>query len=192
MNPRISKGFTVIELMITLSVAAILLAMAIPSFTTMTMNNRITTQANEFLSAMVLARSEALKRVSRVTVCSSSNGTSCASTGGWEQGWIVFNDKDNDAQVDSTVVPATNEPILRYTQAITGGNTLRGSTNVAAYVSFVSSGNTRLRLSDGGGPQLGTLVLCDSRGAGAHARTLRVSVTGRTGVSTTVPVSCGT
>ena len=179
MNSRITKnGFTVIDLMMTLAVAAVLLALAIPSFNTLALNKRITAQTNEFLSSLALARSEALKRVSPVTVCRSANGTTCANSGGWEQGWIVFNDKDKDAQVDST-----NEPILKYVTTLPGGNTLRGSTNVARHITFVSSGSA---------VQLGTLALCDERGAGEHARSINVSITGRSRVESTAPVSCGT
>lgn len=190
MNLRITKkGFTVIDLMMTLAVAAVLLALAIPSFNTLALNKRITAQTNEFLSSLALARSEALKRVSPVTVCRSANGTTCANSGGWEQGWIVFNDKDKDAQVDSTGNAATNEPILKYVTTLPGSNTLRGSTNVASYISFVSSGSTQLT---SGAAQLGTLVLCDERGAGDHARIVSLSITGRSRVTSTAPTSCGT
>ena len=175
------KGFTIVELIIGLSVAAILLSLAVPSFSTLVMNNRITTQANEFISSLALARSQALKRVSRVTVCGSADGASCAGSGGWQQGWIVFADDDNDAAVDG------GEEILRVYSALEGGNTLVGNTNVANYISYVASGSTRLT---GGAFQTGTLVLCDSRGAGPHARAINVSVTGRSRVEDTSPVTC--
>ena len=78
MNAEAQKGFTLIEFIIALAVAAVLLTLAVPTFGTVTMNKRITAQTNDFISTLALARAEALKRVSRVTVCRSANGTACA------------------------------------------------------------------------------------------------------------------
>ncbi len=181
MKEYTQKGFTLIEMIIAMAVAATLLSLAIPSFSTLNQNKRITTQSNDFISTLVLARSQALKRVSRVTVCRSSDGAACAGSGGWEQGWIVFADTDNDATVD------TGEDILRVYSALDGGNTLRGSSSVASYISYVATGRTKLT---GGGLQTGTLVLCDERGSGEHARAINVSATGRSRVESTAPVTC--
>lgn len=181
-----TRGFTLVEVMISVVAAAVLLALATPSFTEFTKNKRITTQANEFISSLALARSEALKRVERVTVCSSPNGTTCASSGNWNQGYIVFNDKNNNGQVNPTGDPNTNEAILKVVSALAGANTLDGSSTVAAYVSYVSSGHSR---TTGGAFQSGTIALCDDRGA-AHGKEISVSVTGRVRVETGAPASC--
>lgn len=181
MEAHPQKGFTLMELIAALTVAAVLLLLAIPSLSTLIMNKRITTQTNDFIAVLALARSEALKRVARVTVCKSANGTACAGSGGWEQGWIVFADTDNDATVDN------GEAILQVHSALEGGSTLRGNTNVASYISFVASGTARLT---SGAFQSGALVLCDERGAGEHARGIGISVTGRSRVEYTAPVSC--
>lgn len=181
MNKGAHKGFTFIELVTTLAVGAILLTIAMPTFTTLMMDKRITTQTNDFISTLMLARAESLKRVSRVTVCKSSNGTACTGSGGWEQGWIVFADADNDATVDN------GEAILQVRSTLDGNNTLRGTANVDDYISFVSSGSPRLT---NGAFQSGTLVICDERGAGEDARAVNVSVTGRSRVENTAPDSC--
>src|SRR4030067_1077024 len=95
-------GFTLIELMVTLAVGAILLSVAVPSFSTMIMNNRLITQTNDFVTALNIARSEAIKRSGRVTMCKSNDNTACdISATGWVQGWIIFVDSDNDAQADA-------------------------------------------------------------------------------------------
>ena len=170
MKQHAQTGFSLTELITASAIAAILLSLAIPNLTTLTMNKRINAQANDFISTLVLARSQALKRVSRVTVCISANGIACIGTGGWEQGWIVFVDDNNNAQVNG------GEEILQINSTLEGGNTLRGSSNVDTYISYVASGVTKLT---GGGFQAGTLVLCDDRGSGVNARTINISVTGR-------------
>ena len=97
----LQRGFTLIELIITMVVAGVLLAVAIPSFTAMIKNNRLATSANAFVTAANIARSEAIKRGVRVTVCKSADGASCTTSDDWDQGWIVFADLDNNATVDA-------------------------------------------------------------------------------------------
>lgn len=82
-------GFTLVELMITLAVFAVLLAIMVPSYSDMTLGSKLRSQANDLVAGAVLARSEAIKRNQQVSLCASSNGTSC--TGTWSQGWIVIN-----------------------------------------------------------------------------------------------------
>lgn len=85
---RRSHGFTMIELMVTLTVLGILLGVGIPSFNTIMLNSRTSGLANDFTSAVNVARSEAVKRAQQVTVCPSQDFTSCS--GVWLDGWIVI------------------------------------------------------------------------------------------------------
>ncbi|MDP4529753.1 GspH/FimT family pseudopilin [Alkalimonas delamerensis] len=87
--PR-DKGFTLIELMVTVAVMAITLTVAVPAFTQLINGNRLTSQANEVLSALSYARSEAIRRNDDVVFCHSPNGTSCSAPSGNWQGWILF------------------------------------------------------------------------------------------------------
>jgi len=87
-------GFTMIELMVTLAVAAILVTVAVPSFQTMIESNALTSQINLFIGSLNAARSEAVKRGKQVTLCKSVNGSSCAGAG-YEAGWIVFVDTND-------------------------------------------------------------------------------------------------
>nr|WP_277347496.1 GspH/FimT family pseudopilin [Wenzhouxiangella sp. XN79A] len=84
------RGFTLMELLLAIAILAIVTTAALPSFTQIIQNNRLSGQTNEFVTSMQYARSEALKRGDPVTVCASSNGTSCG--GNWNQGWIVIAD----------------------------------------------------------------------------------------------------
>ncbi len=183
-----NKGFTLVELMITLAEAAILVTLAIPSFTTFVKNNRLITQANDFVTALNLARSEAIRRGDRVTLCKSSDQVSCAGSGSWDQGWIVFVDVNDDGVVSN---PATN--VLRVHDGLEGNVTLKGDAALAAYVSYVSTGATR---QIGGSPsatQSGVLALCDDRGFVNEAKGIQISATGRvsaTSATSSAATSC--
>ena len=83
------RGFTLVELMITLVVVGILLSLAVPSFNDAALGSKLTGFANDLVASAQTARSEAIKRNAAVTMCRSTDGTSCAASGGWEAGWIL-------------------------------------------------------------------------------------------------------
>ncbi|WP_428624227.1 GspH/FimT family pseudopilin, partial [Sedimenticola sp.] len=160
-------GFTLIELLVTIAIAAILLTVAVPSFSTIVKNNRLVSQANEVVTAMLVARSESVKRGGRVAVCASANPTAATPTcatapASWESGWVVFVDSNSNQGFDA------GEEII---QANTGlnVNTLRST---AAVVSYVSSGS----ITPTGNTY--TITLCDDRGA-SEARAINVRASGR-------------
>lgn len=155
-----TKGFTLIELMVTLSVAAILLGLAAPSFNEIIKNTRLTTEINGLSASLNLARSESIKRSLTVTVCKSNNRTSCG--GNWQDGWIVFEDIDDDGVVDS------GETLIRVSSALSSGHTLVfPNKNRVTYKStgFAIGYNS-------------TFTLCDDRGI-TDAKGLVVSNSGR-------------
>lgn len=168
------NGFSLIELIVTLAIAAILLTVAVPSFTTMLQNNRLSTQTGDIISALNLARSEAIKRGTRVTVCKSNNRQNCTVQNDWSQGWIVFAESTSE-----DAIRQGDEPILRMQGPLDGNNTLVGNGNgsggVTDYVSYVANGFSRLK---NGGMQAGTLTLCDA--GKLKARDIIISATGRT------------
>jgi type IV fimbrial biogenesis protein FimT len=83
-------GFTLVELIVTVSVASVLLAVAVPSFNEMIVSSRLTAQSNDMLAAINLARSEAIKRNASVTLCrAEASSTTCAAGAGVWQNWII-------------------------------------------------------------------------------------------------------
>lgn len=137
------NGFTLIELMITISVLGILLAIASPNLQSFITRNRLVAVNNELLTAINFARSEALKRASDVSLCkSSSPWTGCG--GSWSNGWIVFVDK-------GTIGDSTGDSILRKYQGIPNGYTLNATTNFTNYVRYKR---------DGSANNIGTFVVC--------------------------------
>ncbi len=94
------SAFTLIELMITIAVVAVVLTLGVPSFGRLIEQNQLATNVNALVSSMTFARSEAVKRNKPVKLCDSSDAVNCGS-GNYEQGWIVFVDENNDGNLDS-------------------------------------------------------------------------------------------
>lgn len=112
------RGFTLVELMVTLAVAAILITVAIPNFANIIRENRLVTFTNSLVGSLVLARSEAVRRGLPVSACASDNGTQCTSTP-WRDGWIVYTDQGTAGSVDGTdtVLRVEQEPGASVTEA---------------------------------------------------------------------------
>lgn len=163
-------GFTLIELMITLAVAAILLTIGIPSFTDFIKNNRLVSYTNEFVAGAHLARSEAIKRRRYGYVCASSNQTSCTGGTNWAVGWITWIDDNGDGVTQSS-------ELISARQALN------------ATVTFTSNGASSFRFDPMGiSTTTATFTLCDDR-TGEQGRTIGVSNSGRVGISPT-PAGC--
>ena len=157
-TPRSARGFTLIELMVTVTVGGILACIAVPAFSGFVKNDRDVEQINSLVTSLNYARSEAIKRDSQggITVCPSVDGQTCSGTN-WYGGWVV---------IDST---PTDAP-LQAIPALGGSNTL-SVTGSTAGITFQSSGMVTPS-------QTTVMKICDSRGA-AFARELEVNSTGR-------------
>ena len=164
---RYVRGFTLLELMITLSVALIVLMWVIPSFAQLLASTRITTAINEFLTDIHLARNETIKRGKRVAICPSGDGSTCLTSRGWPQGWIVFVD-DNE---DNNHNPA--EEILRVHGELPSQMSINPGRR--ARVAYAPDGTLA-------GGFNGTYEFCDSNKA-ATPKAIIISLVGRPRVS---------
>jgi type IV fimbrial biogenesis protein FimT len=92
-------GFTLVELMITLAIAGIVATVGVPSFMSMIASNRVTAASNELVTALNLAKSEAIRSGQNTVLCKSANGTACG--GNWSDGWLLFSDTNANKAVDA-------------------------------------------------------------------------------------------
>lgn len=168
------SGFTLIELMVTIALAAIILTQAVPSFHSLVQNNRLISQKNEFISNLNMARSEALKRSTRVTVCASTDKTNCDSTN-WGQGWIVFSDRNGDSVLNAGTggCLATEDCLIRVSNGLGDDNTLQAKKTAAAsntgFIQYTSRGTVDAAV---------TFTFCDKRGE-EYARATNINSVGR-------------
>jgi type IV fimbrial biogenesis protein FimT len=143
-----TDGFTLIELLVAMGIGTIMLTMGVPGFQSAVQNNRLSVAMERLVTDINTARSEAIKRGSNVSICKkNAASTNCNAAGTWEQGWIVFDDPNNNGVVDP------NEDIIRVSQELAMNMTLTFNRN---RVRFKPQG-----FADG---FAGRFVLCDKRG----------------------------
>jgi type IV fimbrial biogenesis protein FimT len=175
---RRAPGLSIMEIMLTVAIVAVLAAIATPSFTTVIQNSRIRSQSSDLMTNLAIARAEAAKRSMRVTLCASTTwqNASPSCTGGgstaWNLGYIVFADVNGNGTFDSGT-----DAVIAVSEPLTGGNSLASAnfTTPAAADKFQyrPSGATNLPAAGG------TFKLCDSR-TGNFGRLIQIGVTGRT------------
>jgi len=143
--PSYPLAFTLLELLITLSIGLVLFGLAMPSFNTLLSTNRLTTSINEWVTDLNYARSEAIERGQQVVLRKTFLQ--------WEQGWQIFVDIDRSTSAHKNVLDTT-DILLRVHSALPATFTLRGNKNFTNFIRFKS---------DGTSSNFGSFVICDNR-----------------------------
>lgn len=176
MNRSKNGGFTILELLVVVVILGILGMLAVPSYRDLMLNNRLVTATNDLLADLALARSESSRTGKRVTLCISTNGTSCDSGSTWQSGRIIFLDESTSG---TTGVVDSGETVIRVTPAdaqsrvtiTAAGFTNSSGTATSNYIQYRPTGALNSTTT-------GTFTLCDDR-TGSFGRTIDVSATGR-------------
>lgn len=148
-----------IELLVTMAVLGIVLAIAAPSFQGLVLRNRLTSETNNLVSALAIARSEAIKRGGVISICKTSNpdaaSPTCAVGASWENGMIVFTDTGVRGTIDGTDLP------LKVQQpGGAGGPIITPSLSFANVVSYSTAGAAVANNSVRDLPTTGTFLVC--------------------------------
>mgnify|MGYP001557011805 CR=1 FL=1 len=186
MRRAASKGFTLIELMVTVTLVAVALALGVPSFTTFQRNAELTAAANSLVAAVSAARGEAMKRGMRAMMVPADGAN-------WSSGWVVFVDKNQSQayEAGSDITISTGDPSPTYL-SVTGNGPVGGTT---PYIMYDASGYSKLK---GGGFGALTLTVARNDVTGnalpSQTRRIKIAATGRLRVctpKTTADPECG-
>jgi len=177
---KTETGFTLIELMIAISMSIVVLTFAVPSFSSFIKNGRVTTYTNTLVTDVNFARQEAVTRGEKVILCRSANPTAASpSCGGnannWSSGWLVFVDTDGNTDYD-----AGTDTLLRATAEVAGSITVK--TNNVSNADLVYNADGTIDMSGG----TAVFAVCDNRGR-EKGNQLQVSPTGRPRLISPVP-----
>ncbi len=169
---RGQRAFTLLELLIVVTLGAVLLVIGLPDLRGVILDSRMLSATSEFMSALNLARSEAILRGQRVAMCHSSDLKQCDSGNDriWENGWLIFNDPNGNGEID----PDEGEDIVRVMEGIADGMTIRSGGHFSQFVAYLPSGMSRSNMGVGNG----SFRICDERGPDAAEKVI-LSVTGR-------------
>ena len=163
------RGFTLLELLMTVALAALILTLGLPSFENTLARSRQRVEINALFHAIHLARKESIRRRQVVSLCPSNDQQSCSGTTDWSSGWILFNNADRDFP-----------PVVDTGEAIISRHRVEPSMRITANRRGFTLRATFLRATNG------TLVICD-RAARIAPRALVVSYTGRPRVAAARP-----
>ena len=157
------RGLSLIELMGTVSIIAVVNAIAAPTLGETFKRNHLRSQAERVMTTLNLARSEAVKRNQPVSICRSADGESCS--GDWSDGWIVFSNLDGDNVVDNG-----SDQVIRVYEGLAEGHSFNGSVGAAA-LTYYADGS----YADGSD----TVRICPKDGDLKQSYTVEINTVGR-------------
>ncbi|GMR18486.1 MAG: hypothetical protein BMS9Abin33_0901 [Gammaproteobacteria bacterium] len=174
---RMNSGFSMIELLVTLVIVAIISALAYPSFRSTLQNSQLVSQTNQLIGDLNFARSEAIKRGLPVALCPAASTSACAASTSWSTGRLIWVDTDSNDALDNT------DTILRRREPTSGTGTLVRTAcgGCGDIISFNNRGAVNSTTEV-------TFASCDERGAGA-GKELKIASLGRV-ESSGKPASC--
>ncbi|MCY1435822.1 Type II transport protein GspH [compost metagenome] len=169
---ELNRGFTLLELLASLTLLAILSALAAPGLTQMRHSQQARHASIDLATAFILARQEAITRQRPVIIDNLDDD--------WADGWQIFVDQDGDGGLDNS------DPILLTSDSIASGVRISGNTPVSRYVRYTPTGEAKMQ---NGAFQAGTITLCHEDGE-QSIRKLILSATGRLRTVTEAAGSC--
>lgn len=162
MIKRQQPGFTVLELIVTMAIIAVLLTTGVPAIEAYGLNLRMKTAMDQLQTDLKLTRGHAISHNIKTVICPANDSNDCSGQSAWQDGWIVFTDINGDRQKQDS------EPLLKYSGALARLNI--NSSRSRTYLRFFPNGSAP-------GSNI-TIRFCDRRGA-AKAGTITVSNSGR-------------
>ncbi len=174
-------GWSLLEMLVVMALLGVFLSLGANAWKPLRQKYQLQAQAEDLLSTLALARSEAAKRGVRVTLCVSSDGVYCRSDGGWTQGWVLFEDTDGNA------VRSATEPLIQVHAALPAGVLAWGNSPVVRYVSYAP--NRRSQLVSGA-PQAGTITLCLASSTSTSGWDLAINFVGNAHLEAVTLTSC--
>jgi len=148
-----TSGFTLLEALVVMALLGILVSMAVPALSGLRARHQLQAQADGLLNSLVLARSEAMRRQQRVSLCARATDATCDANGEWQQGWLVFTDPNNNGLRDA------GEAVIEVHAALPTGVQMGATQSVKAYFSYGAEGRS---MNTNGAFMAGTWRFCQA------------------------------
>lgn len=153
-GPRTASGFNLIELLVVLTLLAVLLVLAVPGVSSLRARHELQAVAEDVWNSLMLARSQAMVQQARVVLCpAAASAQTCDAQGQWASGWLVFVDRNHNGLRDA------DEPVLQSRGALPPGVLLQGNSTVKLGMGYGGDGRSEGR---SGGFQSGTYTVCNT------------------------------
>ncbi len=162
--PSHAKGYTLVELLVTVAIVGILTSLAVPAFSSIRAKNSMAASVNLFLAHLHLARSSAVTRELRITLCPASSPSTCSDDHrAWQNGYLIFQDDNKNHERD------TDEQIISYQENAGTAVSILSSSQSRNRISFLPLGrawfsNTTVRFCHSDHPDLNRAIIVSNNG----------------------------